>query len=102
EVRGQSIDCGSLRSSDGVLALTRPGEGRRSTAGAFGPVHPDGAAVARLTGSVSQSGRVPVMLPYEVRARLHRVRTRVERATRVLLGSAPSWKRRPNILPWFD
>jgi phytanoyl-CoA hydroxylase len=45
---------------------------------------------------------VPVMLPYEVRARLHRVRTRVERATRVLLGSAPSWKRRPNILPWFD
>src|SRR2546428_7831649 len=39
---------------------------------------------------------------YGVRARLHRARTLMERATRALLGSAPSWQRRPNILPWFD
>ncbi len=45
---------------------------------------------------------MPVILPYGIRAPLHRLRTRLERAQRALLGSAPSWKRRPNVLPWFD
>jgi phytanoyl-CoA hydroxylase len=43
------------------------------------------------------------MLPYAMRAGLHRVRSRLERgARRVLLGGRPSWRRRPNALPWLD
>jgi len=46
---------------------------------------------------------VAVMLPYRVRARLHQARSRIERhVRRTIFGSAPSWKRRPNVLPWFD
>jgi len=44
-----------------------------------------------------------VMLPYRLRARVHQARRAVERASRrVLFGSVPSWKRQPNVLPWFD
>jgi ectoine hydroxylase-related dioxygenase (phytanoyl-CoA dioxygenase family) len=43
------------------------------------------------------------MLPYTTRARLASARGRVERAVRTLLhGSAPTWHRRPNLVPWFD
>lgn len=43
------------------------------------------------------------MLPYAARAGLHRIRTRIEQRVRgALFGSAPSWKRRRNVLPWFD
>lgn len=43
------------------------------------------------------------MVPYRVRARLHQVRSRLERQVRrAVFGSAPSWKRRQNVLPWFD
>jgi len=43
------------------------------------------------------------MLPYRLRARIHQARRAVERASRrVLFGSVPSWKRQPNVLPWFD
>ena len=46
---------------------------------------------------------MPVILPYGVRTRLLRVRSGIEgRARRLLYGSAPTWKRRPNLLPWFD
>ena len=43
------------------------------------------------------------MLPYGLRTRLHRARSGIERQLRrALLGSAPTWERRPNTLPWFD
>ena len=43
------------------------------------------------------------MLPYGVRTGLLRVRSGIERAARrTLYGSRPTWKRRPNLLPWFD
>jgi len=43
------------------------------------------------------------MLPYGVRTGLLRVRSRIERAARrTLYGSAPTWKRQPNVVPWFD
>jgi Phytanoyl-CoA dioxygenase (PhyH) len=43
------------------------------------------------------------VLPYGLRQRLHRVRTRVAPAFRRAIGrSEPSWTREPNVLPWFD
>jgi hypothetical protein len=43
------------------------------------------------------------MLAYPVRARLSRARARIEQQVReALFGGAPSWRRRPNTLPWFD
>lgn len=43
------------------------------------------------------------MLPYAVRARLHRARSTIEQQLRsTLYGGKPSWQRRPNALPWFD
>jgi ectoine hydroxylase-related dioxygenase (phytanoyl-CoA dioxygenase family) len=43
------------------------------------------------------------MLSYAVRARLSRARTHVERRLReTFLGSTPSWRRRPDVPPWFD
>jgi hypothetical protein len=43
------------------------------------------------------------LLPYPLRAGLHRVRGTVERELRrALFGGRPSWERRPNALPWFD
>ena len=45
---------------------------------------------------------MPDVLPYGIRARMHRARSRVEQARRALLRTTPSWSRRPNDLPWFD
>jgi ectoine hydroxylase-related dioxygenase (phytanoyl-CoA dioxygenase family) len=43
------------------------------------------------------------MLAYPVRARLSRARARLEQQVRdTLFGGAPSWRRRPNDVPWFD
>jgi len=43
------------------------------------------------------------MLPFGVRTGFLRVRSGIERAARrTLYGSTPTWKRRPNVLPWFD
>src|SRR6185436_5254486 len=43
------------------------------------------------------------MLAYPVRARLSRARARFEQQVRdTLFGGAPSWRRKPNTLPWFD
>jgi phytanoyl-CoA hydroxylase len=49
-----------------------------------------------------KNGRVPATLPYALRARLARTRSRVERTLRNGLLGGPSWRRRPNDLPWFD
>ena len=46
---------------------------------------------------------MPVILPYGVRTRLLRVRSGIEgRARHLLYGSEPTWRRRPNLVPWFD
>jgi ectoine hydroxylase-related dioxygenase (phytanoyl-CoA dioxygenase family) len=38
-----------------------------------------------------------------MRSRLHHARTGIEHGVRSLLfGNTPSWRRRPNALPWFD
>jgi len=38
-----------------------------------------------------------------MRVRLNEARVRLERQVRrALFGGRPSWKRRPNVLPWFD
>jgi phytanoyl-CoA hydroxylase len=43
------------------------------------------------------------LLPYGVRARLHHARSGLERGLRTLVyGDAPTWRRRPNRVPWFD
>jgi hypothetical protein len=43
------------------------------------------------------------MLPYGLRARLAERRGRLERGLRTLLhGTTPTWRRRPNRVPWFD
>ena len=41
------------------------------------------------------------MLPFGVRTGL--LRSEIEQAVRrTLYGSTPTWKRRPNAVPWFD
>jgi len=52
---------------------------------------------------VTQAGAVGLLLPYGMRARLHRARSGVERSVRSLLyGDLPSWRRLANEIPWFD
>src|SRR5262249_43761409 len=52
---------------------------------------------------VPEAHPVSVMLPFGLRTRLHRARSGIERQLRrAFLGSAPTWKRHPNTLPWFD
>jgi hypothetical protein len=42
-------------------------------------------------------------LPYRARVRLVDARRQVERRVHTLLyGSTPTWRRRPNLVPWFD
>src|SRR5262245_45507104 len=42
-------------------------------------------------------------VPYGMRVRLNATRARLERRVRhALFGGTPTWKRRPNALPWFD
>ena len=42
-------------------------------------------------------------VPYGVRVRLTQARSGIERQLRrAVFGGAPSWKRRANVLPWFD
>ena len=44
-----------------------------------------------------------MLLPYGARARLVDVRKRVEHGLRTMLhGTTPTWRRRPNDVPWFD
>jgi phytanoyl-CoA hydroxylase len=46
---------------------------------------------------------VAVTVPYSVRARIAHARAGVERGVRSLLfGGTPTWRRRPNLRPWFD
>jgi hypothetical protein len=50
-----------------------------------------------------EGGRVAPLVSYAARARLTRLRARIEHGVRSsLFGPAPSWRRRPNALPWFD
>ncbi|HLY39531.1 MAG TPA: phytanoyl-CoA dioxygenase family protein [Candidatus Binatia bacterium] len=42
-------------------------------------------------------------LPYRLRVQLTQARSRIERGVRrAVFGGRPSWKRRPDVLPWFD
>lgn len=44
-----------------------------------------------------------VLLPYRLRARLNEARRRLQRGVRrAVYGGTPTWRRRPNVLPWFD
>jgi len=46
---------------------------------------------------------VALTVPYGVRVRLTQARSGFERQLRrAVFGGMPSWKRRPNVLPWFD
>jgi hypothetical protein len=43
------------------------------------------------------------MLPYRLRARISEARKRLQRGVRqAVFGGEPTWRRRPNTLPWFD
>jgi hypothetical protein len=43
------------------------------------------------------------MLPYRLRARISEARKRLKRGVRqAVFGGEPTWRRRPNTLPWFD
>lgn len=43
------------------------------------------------------------LLPLGVRSRLSRARSGIERGLRgVVYGDVPTWRRRPNVRPWFD
>jgi phytanoyl-CoA hydroxylase len=48
--------------------------------------------------------RVPALtVPYRLRVQLNEARSRIERGVRrAVFGGQPSWRRRPNVLPWFD
>jgi ectoine hydroxylase-related dioxygenase (phytanoyl-CoA dioxygenase family) len=46
---------------------------------------------------------VSMSVPYGLRVRLNDARARLERQVRrAIFGGTPSWRRRPNVLPWFD
>ena len=56
-----------------------------------------------VRGHLCHKAAPAVMLPHDVRVQLHRARCGIERGLRrTLFGSTPSWRRQPDVLPWFD
>ncbi len=63
---------------------------------------PERARLSAACGYVTSDG-VWDVVPHDVRARVVGARKRIRRRMRrALFGDQPSWRRQPDVMPWFD